>query len=261
MNCCYSLPVSVVVPIAWTGLDDPALLLATILQLYLTPGKRLPSSAVFIVYPGVRIEGEGMSTGSSGWQDRLYPVSSPLVIVGACHEKLRLVVVIDVIWNILGGPGATGGRKLVLSTLKWKALKCQTLGTAVHDCTCVLTRNQSLSCDFLILAMQILFCFCIDMSLYYLWLLPVQSSLTSFWRCLTGLVQLIFSFRSWFHTIWFYCFHMFHRFLLQITFCFSFGSKGMITVFTCLPSYRYSSFTLRVYLCWRHTYSLAANDQ
>ena len=28
----------------------------------------------------------------------------------------------------------------------------------------------------------------------------------------------------------------------------------MITAFTCLPSYRYSSFTLRAYLCWRHTY-------
>ena len=28
----------------------------------------------------------------------------------------------------------------------------------------------------------------------------------------------------------------------------------MITTFTCLPSYRYSSFTLWAYLCWRHTY-------
>ena len=40
----------------------------------------------------------------------------------------------------------------------------------------------------------------------------------------------------------------------QITLCFSFGSKDKITAFTCLPSYRHSSFTLRAYLCWRHTY-------
>ena len=84
--------------------------------------------------------------------------------------------------------------------------------------------------------------------------LPIQSLLTSFWRSFTGLVQLIFSFPSWFHTIWFYWSHTFHSFLSQITFCFSFGSKDMITAFTRLPSYRYSSFTLRAYLCWRYTY-------
>ena len=67
--------------------------------------------------------------------------------------------------------------------------------------------------------------------------LPMQSLLMSFWRPLTSLVQLIFSFPSWFHTIWFYCSHMFHIFLLQITLCFSFGSKDMITAFICLPSY------------------------
>ena len=44
------------------------------------------------------------------------------------------------------------------------------------------------------------------------------------------------------------------RFLSQITLCFSFGSKDMITVLTCLPSYRYSSFTPRAYDGWRHTY-------
>ena len=38
-------------------------------------------------------------------------------------------------------------------------------------------------------------------------------------------------------------------FLSQITLCFSFESKDKITAFTCLPSYRYSSFTLRAYLC------------
>ena len=77
----------------------------------------------------------------------------------------------------------------------------------------------------------------------------MQSSLTSFWHSFTGLVQLnIFSFPSWFHTIWFYCSHAFHNFPSQITLCFSFGSKDIITAFTCLPSYRYSSFTLRAYL-------------
>ena len=28
----------------------------------------------------------------------------------------------------------------------------------------------------------------------------------------------------------------------------------MITAFTCLPCYRYSSFTQQAYLCWKHTY-------
>ena len=41
----------------------------------------------------------------------------------------------------------------------------------------------------------------------------LQSLLTSFWRFFTGLVQLIFGFSSWFHTIWFYCSHTFHNFL------------------------------------------------
>ena len=66
------------------------------------------------------------------------------------------------------------------------------------DCTCVLTRNRSLSRDSLMLTMRIVL------------FLPMQSSLTSFWHSFTGLVQLIFSFPSWFHTIWFYCSHTFH---------------------------------------------------
>ena len=70
------------------------------------------------------------------------------------------------------------------------------------------------------------------------------------------LVQLIFSFPSWFHTIWFYCSHAFQSFLSQITLCF--WSKDSIA-FTGLPSYR--SFTLRAYLFWGHTYSLTANDK
>lgn len=73
------------------------------------------------------------------------------------------------------------------------------------------------------------------------------------------LVQLLFNFPSWFHTIWFYCSRAFRSFHSQITLCF--WSKDMIRAFTCLPSYRYSSFTLWAYLCWGHTYSLTANDR
>ena len=120
---------------------------------------------------------------------------------------------------------------------QWMVLQCQTLSTAVHVIVlvCWLVYHCLVT---LMLAMR----------------LPMQSSLMNFWRSFTGLVQLIFSFPSWFHTIWFYCSHTFHSFLSQITLCFSFGSKDMITTFTCLPSYRHSSFTLRAYICWRHTY-------
>ena len=82
------------------------------LQLYLTPGERLGNIAVFTVGPGVRNGGEGMAAGSSGLQDSWYPVRSPLVTEGACHDNLRLVVVTDVIWNISGGSGATRGRRV-----------------------------------------------------------------------------------------------------------------------------------------------------
>ena len=126
--------------------------------------------------------------------------------------------------------------------LQWKALKCQTLGAAVHVIVLVCWL-ESIIVSWLSHA-------CHAHSVLFL---PMQSSLTSFWRFFIGLVQLIFSFPSWFH-IWFYCSHTFHSFLSQITPCFSFGLKDMITAFTCLPSYRYSSFTLRAYLCWRHTY-------
>ena len=83
------------------------------------------------------------------------------------------------------------------------------------DCTCVLTRIDQI--DHCLVTLPCLPCaFC----------------------CLV-----IFSFPSWFHS-----------FLSQITLCFSFGSKDMITAFTCLPSHKHSSFTLRAYLCWRHIY-------
>ena len=84
--------------------------------------------------------------------------------------------------------------------------------------------------------------------------LPIQSSLTSFWRSFTDLVQLIFRFPSYFTLSDSTDLIRFIAFVSQITLCFSFGSKDMITAFTCHPSCRYSSFTLRAYLCWRHTY-------
>ena len=85
------------------------------LQLYLTPGGRLDNKAVFTVGPVLRVGGEGMPEGSSGWQVSWYPVSTPLVTAGACHEKLILVVVTDVIWNIRGGPETTGKRNVRVS--------------------------------------------------------------------------------------------------------------------------------------------------
>ena len=69
------------------------------------------------------------------------------------------------------------------------------------DCICVLTRNRSLSRDSPMLAMCIICSFPRNL---------MQNSLMSFWRSFTGLVQLIFSFPSWFHTIWFYYSHTFH---------------------------------------------------
>ena len=47
-------------------------------------------------------------------------------------------------------------------TVKMKGTKVPKLWrSSACDCTCVLTRNQSLSCDSLILTMRILFCFCL----------------------------------------------------------------------------------------------------
>ena len=91
-------------------------------------------------------------------------------------------------------------------------------------------------------------CDCTCCHAHFVLFLPMQSLLTSSWCSFTGLVQLIFSFPNWFHTVWFYCSHAFHSFLSQNTLGFSFGLKDMITVFTCLPSHRYSSCTLLPYL-------------
>ena len=130
---------------------------------------------------------------------------------------------------------------------KWKALKCQTLGAAVHviGLVCWLEIDH---CLVTVSYLPSVFCFvsaCVKFA---------HEFLTLFER----LVQLIFSFPSWFHTIWFYCSHAFQSFLSQITLCF--WSKDSIA-FTGLPSYRYRNFTLRAYLCWGHTYSLTANDE
>ena len=89
------------------------------------------------------------------------------------------------------------------------------------DCTCVLTRSITVlwlshTCH----AHSVLF-------------LPVQSLLTSFRRSLKSLCNLSLAFLADF---WFYCCHAFHSFLSQITLCFSFGSKDMITAFTDMSS-------------------------
>ena len=75
--------------------------------------------------------------------------------------------------------------------------RCQTLGAPVHV--------------IVLIAMHILFCF-----------LPTQSSLTSFWHSFTGLVQLTFSFPSWFHTTALIRFIAFSR-KLHSAFCFFVG--------------------------------------
>ena len=82
---------------------------------------------------------------------------------------------------------------------------------------------------------------------------PMQRSLTIFWRSFTGLVQLILGFPSWFHTIWFYCSHTFHSFSRKLHSAFRLDQKTW-SQRSRFPSYRYSSFTLRAYLCRRHTY-------
>ena len=110
------------------------------------------------------------------------------------------------------------------------------------DCTCLLTRNCFVTLSFLPCA---LFCSCpckvrsrvsdalsqalCNMSLAFL----ADFTLSDSTAPIHFIVKL---------------------FLSQITLCFLFESKGKITAFTCLPSYRYSSFTLRAYLSWRHTY-------
>ena len=112
------------------------------------------------------------------------------------------------------------------------------------DCTCVLTRNRSLSHDYLVLAMRILFCSCpckvrsrvsdtlskalCNLSLAFLADFTLSDS-TAPIRFIVKLFSLA-------------------NYTLLL-----FGSKDKITAFTCLPSYRYSSFTLLAYLCWRHT--------
>ena len=86
--------------------------------------------------------------------------------------------------------------------------KCSMKGTEVPnprrssacDCTCVLTRNRSLSRDSLRLAMRILFCSCPCK-------VNSRVSDTLSQACATCLLN---SFPSWFQNIWFYCSHTFH---------------------------------------------------
>ena len=127
----------------------------------------------------------------------------------------------------------------------WKALKCHAhsvlflpmysllKGFRLSHALCIL------SCSLLV--MHILFCSCLckvraRVSDALSWALCNLSFLANFTLSDSTVLIRFIAFANW------------------NTLCFSFGSKDMITVFTCLPSYRYSSFTLRAYLCWRHTY-------
>jgi len=97
-------------------------------------------------------------------------------------------------WSNLPGLGSS----LDTWAVKWKALKCQTLGAAVH----VIVLVCWLEIDHCLMTLSYLpsgFCF-----------------VSAFER----LVQLIFSFPSWFHIIWFYCSHAFHSFLANYTLLF-----------------------------------------
>ena len=86
------------------------------------------------------------------------------------------------------------------TTDEWKALKCQTLGAAVH----VIVLVCWLEIDHCLVTLSCLPCalFCSCPCKVCSWVSDALSQ--------TGLVQLIFSFPSWFHTVWFYCSHTFH---------------------------------------------------
>ena len=96
---------------------------------------------------------------------------------------------------------------------------------------CYYFKPGELSLSILLVAMRILFCSCLctvcskrlqtlswfvhsillfTCHAHSVLFLPMQSSLTSFWRSFMGLVELVFP--SWFNTIWFYCSHKFHSF-------------------------------------------------
>ena len=108
------------------------------------------------------------------------------------------------------------------------------------DCTYVMTRNQSLSLDSLRLAMRILFFSC-----------PCSQVSDALSQALCNLAFLAdFTLSDSIAPILF----IVKLFSLASYTLFSFGLKDKITAFTCLPSYRYSIFTLRAYLCWRHMY-------
>ena len=107
------------------------------------------------------------------------------------------------------------------------------------DCTCVLTRNRTLSCDSLMLGMRILFCSCpckvrsrvsdalsqtlCNLSLAFLADFTLSDS--------TAPIRKLFS-------------------LANYTLLFVWIERQDYSIHM---SYRYSSFILRAYLCWRHT--------
>ena len=80
------------------------------------------------------------------------------------------------------------------------------------DCTCVLTRNWSLSRDTLMLAMYILFCSCPC---------KVRSRVSDALSQTLCNLSLAFLADFTLSRFWYYCSHTFHSFLSQITLCFS----------------------------------------
>ena len=108
------------------------------------------------------------------------------------------------------------------------------------DCTCVLTR---LSRHSLMLAMRILFCSC---------LCKVRSRVSD--ALSQALCNLSVAFLADFTLSDSTALIRFIAFSRKLHSAFPLDRKTMITAFTCLPSYRHSSFTLRACFCWRHTY-------
>ena len=135
--------------------------------------------------------------------------------------------------------------------LKWKALKCQTLGAAVHMtvlvamcilfCSCVCTvctkfSDSLMLCTFYLALSSAQFSerfqtlSCLPCALFCSCLCKVRSQVSD--ALSQALCNLSLAFLADFTHYWFYCSHTFHSFLSQNILCFSFGSKDMITAFT-----------------------------
>ena len=147
----------------------------------------------------------------------LFSLTGRFTKISSEHTSLNSVNVINVSNAIL--------MKGTVVPNPWRITACY--------CSCVLTRPSR---DSLMLAMRILFCSC---------LCKVRSRIS--YALSQALCNLSLAFLTDFTLsdstplISFIAF--------SPVLCFSFGSKDMIIAFTCFPSYRHSSFTLRAYLC------------